>query len=82
MVVDRERGPPVVRLQRHDRPVRHSQGWLVKTSAVSSGLPHLCGGVRDCIELLYIPKHVGWYVQLCIAVAECCDTTTENEEMN
>ncbi|QDZ25253.1 hypothetical protein HOP50_16g77990 [Chloropicon primus] len=36
----------------------------------------------DCIELLYIPKHVGWYVQLCIAVAECSDTTSENEEEN
>ena len=46
--------------------------------------PYLIFAVEclDCIELLYIPKHVGWYVQLCIAVAECCDTTTENEEMN
>ena len=54
--------------------------YEVSRTASSKGLghivlPYLIFAVEclDCIELLYIPRHMGWYVQLCIAVAECCD---------
>lgn len=44
--------------------------------------PYLIFAVEclDCIELLYIPRHIGWYVQLCIAIGECCDSASENQE--
>ena len=37
-------------------------------------LPFLIFAIEclDAIEVLYIPQHGGWYVQLCIAAAECC----------